>query len=228
MLYFSAQHLCVLLVSSCWFKCGAFIAGLRDPATFFTVEGYAGIFCPAAVVSLSPLLVSGIRCQVKISWTEIMKEAVFFFVCFVVAQGRLQTPRPRFPPHCPPPQPWRRWPCTATSANWGRVAAAWKPPCPRNTSHWEKKPPTHTFTYAVEGWQTHGCIHRGAVTQHYSVSRARFTLPYITTAETTKLIVATRTHSLISCVPVLPLQSGGELASCSTNPQRQERASVVS
>lgn len=140
----------------------------------------------------------------------------------------------RSPPRCLPPQPWRRWPFTATSANWGRAAAAWKPLCPRNTSHWEKKcedimrTQTHIFIHCGV-LVTRGCIHRRCrVTKHYSVSRARFTFLYITTAETKKLIVTTRTHSLISCVPVLPIQSVNELASCSTVPQGQERACVVS
>lgn len=36
---------------------------------------------------------------------------------------------------CPlPPRRWR-WPSTATRASWGRAAAAWRPPCPHNTSH---------------------------------------------------------------------------------------------
>lgn len=42
--------------------------------------------------------------------------------------------RPTSPQRSPPPRPWRRWPCTATSANSARAAAAWRPPCPRNTA----------------------------------------------------------------------------------------------
>lgn len=64
---------------------------------------------------------------------------------------------------------------------------------------------THTRLNTL--WNTgKAWVHPQEVQSHltlHSVSRARFTLLYITTAETT--IVTTHTHSLISCVPVLPI-----------------------
>lgn len=72
-----------------------------------------------------------------------------------------EPPRAPTSPRCLPPLPWRRWLCTATSANWGRAAAAWKPLCPHNTSPTEEKPcrrhaNIHNFTNTVEHWPQRG------------------------------------------------------------------------
>lgn len=118
--------------------------------------------------------------------------------CFFSPQGAQRVLRPRCRQHRLLPPPWRRWHCTATSANWGRAAAAWRPPYPRNTSHGEKKSKERVRKKKKSTFLIH-C----APPVDSSTGGAQFTRPYPTSAEAAGVTA----HALPCLVDQLARQS---------------------